>query len=132
LATSTISDFTLLLLDGGPPPGTAFLGWTTQVLAVGAPVTVMHHPAGDRKRISFGRALDARGNRGDKFWLVGLTRGAVEGGSSGSPLFGSSQQVVGQLLGGSGNGICNDPKILNEFGKFSVSWTNGLSAYLDQ
>jgi hypothetical protein len=132
LATGMLSDFTLLLLDGGPPPGTAFLGWTTQALAAGAPVTVMHHPAGDRKRISFGKALDPRANRGDRFWLVGLTRGAVEGGSSGSPLFGPSRQVVGQLLGGSGNGICNDPRVVNEFGKFGVSWTRGLSAYLSR
>lgn len=132
LATSMLSDFTLLLLDGGPPPGTAFLGWTTQALPAGAPVTVMHHPAGDRKRISFGKALEPRGNRGDRFWQVGLTRGAVEGGSSGSPLFGPSQQVVGQLLGGSGNGICNDPRIVNEFGRFGVSWTSGLSAYLSR
>jgi hypothetical protein len=134
LATAEASDFTLLLLDGGPPPGTAFLGWTTQTLARDVPVAVIQHPAGAWKRISFGKLLDpgTNGGAGGKFWLVGLTAGAVEGGSSGSPLFSPSQQVVGQLMGGSGNGLCNDPKIIDEFGKFSVSWTEGLSTYLNR
>ena len=134
LATSATTDFTLLLLDGDPPGGTAFLGWTTQALPVGAPVTVIHHPAGDWTRISFGDVLDPRGNgaAGQKFWLAGLTRGAVEGGSSGSPLFSPSQQVVGQLLGAARMGICNDPNVVTEFGKFGLSWTLGLSTYLDR
>ena len=134
LATRETSDFTLLLLDGGPPPGTAFLGWTTQAMARDTPVAVIQHPAGAWKRIGFGKVLDpgANGGAGGKFWLVGLTAGAVEGGSSGSPLFSPSQQVVGQLMGGSGNGLCNDPKIVDEFGKFSVSWAEGLSTYLNR
>jgi hypothetical protein len=132
MATSEPTDFTLLLLDGGPPPGTAFLGWTTQSLAVGSPIVVMHHPAGEWKRIGFGKVLDPRGSAGQRFWRVGLTRGAVEGGSSGAPLFSPSQQVVGQLLGGSGNGSCNNPDVVDEFGQFGVSWTEGLSTYLNR
>lgn len=128
LATGTASDFTLLLLDGAPPPGTAFLGWTTQALVTGAPVAVMHHPMGDWKRISYGKLLESGGKQ--KFWLVGLAQGAVEGGSSGAPLFSASQQVVGQLLGGSGNGVCDNPQVIDEFGRFSVSWAEGLSRYL--
>jgi hypothetical protein len=134
LATSPITDFTLLLLAGDPPGGTAFLGWTTQPLPVGSPVTLIHHPGGDWKRVGFGAAQVApgAGSARDRFWLAGLSRGAVEGGSSGAPLFGPSRQVIGQLVGATRMGACDDPRVSTEFGKLGASWALGLSTYLNR
>jgi hypothetical protein len=134
LAASPATDFALLLLDGGPPGGTAFLGWTTQPLPPSTPIALIHHPGGDWKRIGFGAVTEPPGTGAvrQKFWLTGLSRGAVEGGSSGSPLFGPSRQVVGQLVGAAKMGACDDPRVMTEFGKFSASWSLGLSTYLDR
>jgi hypothetical protein len=47
-------DITLFLLDEEPPDGTVYSGWTTAGQSGNDDVTVLHHPAGDYMRISFG------------------------------------------------------------------------------
>lgn len=125
-ATSSSSDFTLLLLDKKPPSGTTYLGWTTKALATNAAITVIHHPAGTFKRISFGKVTKTNGN----FWRVVYSQSSTEGGSSGSPLLNSSKQVVGQLF--AGTALCTNTSGYDTYGKFSVSWTKGLSTYLNK
>lgn len=103
-------DYSLLLLSDAPDKA-MFLGWTTADVAVGAPVYGIHHPSGSYKRISFGQRVideelvigageDAEYAPSDKYWKVEFTRGRVEGGSSGSPLFNANNQVVGTLTAG--------------------------------
>jgi V8-like Glu-specific endopeptidase len=125
-ATSSSSDFTLLLLDHKPPSGTTYLGWTTKSLPTNQDITVIHHPDGTFTRISFGRITQTSGN----FWRVVYSQSSTEGGSSGSPLLLSTKQIVGQLYAGTAS--CTNMSGYDKFGKFSVSWTKGLSAFLDK
>ncbi len=121
---SDSSDFSLLLLDGKPPGGTTYLGWNTGALQTNTAITVIHHPDGTWKRISFGKVTQTSGN----FWRVVYSQSSTEGGSSGSPLLNSSKQVVGQLS--RGTAACTNLSGYDDYGKFSVSWTKGLSKYL--
>jgi V8-like Glu-specific endopeptidase len=104
--------------------GTKYLGWTTKALQTNTAITVIHHP-GTWKRISFGKVTQTSGN----FWRVVYSQSSTEGGSSGSPLLNSSKQVVGQLY--AGTALCTNMSGYDRFGKFSVSWTKGLSTYLN-
>lgn len=49
----TQGDFSLVHLNS-VPSGVIFSGWDAQEVAEGAALTVIHHPAGDSKRIAFG------------------------------------------------------------------------------
>lgn len=108
-STNGISDYTLFELDGEIDPSiNAFLaGWDRQRRAPTMAIAI-HHPNTDEKRISFefdpltiSDYLSSGNNINENFlrvddWDIGTT----EGGSSGSPLFNSSGQIVGQLSGG--------------------------------
>jgi V8-like Glu-specific endopeptidase len=125
-ATSRTSDVTLLQLDKKPPSGTTYAGWTTQSLSNGTDVTVIHHPAGTYKRISFADIVSGSGN----FWTVVYAESSTEGGSSGSPLLlDSTKQIVGQLF--RGDAACANPTGVDEYGKFSVSFSK-LSSFLNK
>ncbi len=126
------TDFSLLELAEDPPANVSYLGWNTDDLSAGAPVTGIHHPGGTYQRITFGNEddiVETDGNWWDAKWWSGTT----EGGSSGSPLFNSSRQIVGQLLGCliSFCPSCSNIGGHNMYGKFGVSWNDGLSVYLD-
>jgi lysyl endopeptidase len=106
LFSSVASDVLFMRLNSAPPGGSYFLGWNSATLAAGNNILVLHHPAGDVKKVSlgqvkgFGTSNLASGN----FIKVGYTDGTTEGGSSGCALLtrGSSDyQLRGGLLGGS-------------------------------
>ena len=94
-------DMTLLQLEGDLPDGVMFQGWDADPQPVGAQVTGIHHPGsadwGVFKRISFGQIIPdpGFGTSDDTYAIVRYTQGLVEGGSSGSALFSSSETVVG-------------------------------------
>ena len=114
---SQLSDFTFLRLRQ-PPPSNAFRApWSTTPLNAGESVTVIHHPDGSHKRISFGNINTA--NAG--YWKVRWSLGATEGGSSGSPLFNAAKRIVGQLYGGYSS--CNFRTGIDDFGRFDQSFT---------
>ena len=103
---SEASDVLFLRLNSPPPPGATFLGWNAAALSPGDDVLLLHHPAGDVKKISlgevkgFGPSNLASGN----FVQAGYTDGTTEGGSSGCGLLTLSSggyQLRGGLLGGS-------------------------------
>ena len=53
--------------------------------------------------------------------------GVTEGGSSGSPLFNPSGNIIGGLTGGQAS--CNSPDLPDYYGKFSYSWeSNGTDS----
>ena len=55
----------------------------------------------------------------------------TEGGSSGSPLFNSSGNIIGQLFGGFAGGQpnCSDPSNdEGDYGRMDVSWNFGATA----
>jgi len=151
LANSPNSDFALLQLSSTPPSSYKpyYLGWDNSGNTPGSPVTVIHHPKGDVRKISIStnsvtRSLVNNINNGSTCQPLGITvdtwyesawtTGATEQGSSGAPLFDPNKRVVGQLYAGPTNPFCSD---YSWFGRFSVSWTGGgthatqLSYWLD-
>lgn len=115
------SDVTLLRLRQEPPSGLARLGWTTDVPPDSAPVTCIHHPRGEYKRISYGGLNQAGNPQPSLYHRVIWNQGTTEPGSSGSPLFFSgTAQIIGQLWGGTAS--CSQPLEPDYFGRFDVSF----------
>ncbi len=118
------SDFALLRLRQSTPGGVTYVGWTAAQPGLSAPVRGIHHPDGSFKRISYGSITGQPGN----YWRVVWSSGVTEPGSSGSPLFNASRQVVGQLWGGSSS--CSSPSGPDEYGRFDVTFPL-VSEWLD-
>ncbi|MDR2145875.1 MAG: trypsin-like serine protease [Tannerella sp.] len=147
LSRRTESDFMLLQLTESPISNTYvvpyFLGWDRTGTAASSGAGI-HHPNGAQKKISLSNSItnvtSTLNSTGDliiyanNFWKVNFYSGAVEEGSSGSPLLNQSNRVVGQL----GAGVANcPPNAIGYYGRFDVSWTGGgtnssrLSNWLD-
>lgn len=68
------------------------------------------------------------GGASNKYWSVywyntaATSKGCTEGGSSGSPLFNASGNIIGDLSNGSS--ACDYLSGTDNYGKFSYSWTN--------
>ncbi|MEO5357967.1 MAG: trypsin-like serine protease [Nitrospirae bacterium YQR-1] len=123
------SDFTLLELWSNPPSGTYYIGWTTNDIAEN--VIGIHYPQSSYERISEGVDYSGYYSYRDDFWTVLWFSGVTESGSSGSPLMlKSTGQILGQLYAGDIY-ECKDFFKLDYYGKFSNSYVNGLSTYLD-
>lgn len=123
------TDFTLVRLRQAPPNGVSLVGWSTGTVDLGTQVTVIHHPAGDYKRISFGTTSNTGSpQNGEKpvqpyeyfheiLWHLGTTEHA----SSGGPLmFADRQLIVGQLWGGYAS--CAKPQEPDYFGRFDKTF----------
>jgi hypothetical protein len=131
LATNTYSDFALLELSESPPDSfnVYYAGWSaTGDTLEGA--TVIHHPMGDVKKISFdydeivpSAFMEVPGT-GESHWrIASWDIGTTEPGSSGSSLFDTAHHIVGQLHGGYAS--CNNTSS-DWFGRLSESWTYGF------
>ena len=116
------NDFTFLRLRQDPPPGLTRLGWSTAPAPpLGTTVTCIHHPSGDFKRISFGHLTDMDNEHSSLYHEVVWYAGTTEGGSSGSPMMLSeTQQVIGQLWGGTAS--CYRPDDPDYYGRFDVTF----------
>lgn len=148
----TDSDFLLLELKTPIPSfyNPVFAGWYNQNVSSSSGVMI-HHPAGDIKKISTYKQPTQSSTWGNKVmnthWKVRWMttdngKGVSEGGSSGSPLFNDYGYVVGHLTGG--NTSCVDsggfsPNGYDLFGKFSYSFlwhddnsAENLFAWLDK
>jgi hypothetical protein len=123
------NDFTLLRLRNAPPPGLTYLGWSTVAHPLGTPITVIHHPAGDYKRISFGSLTTGSNDYPALYHQVNYNAGTTEGGSSGSPLILSATgQIIGQLWGG--EALCSNLLGPDYYGRFDVTFPI-VASYLD-
>lgn len=135
IATGKNTDFTLLLLSVTPPsnysPYYAGINYASDDSVVTG--TGIHHPGGQPKKISidyntiYSYPFETRWTDDDvspenTHWISFFDVGFTEGGSSGSPLFDSSNRVIGQLHGG------GDEHDL--YGKISQSW-NSIKTTLD-
>ncbi len=125
----TGNDFTLLRLRGTPPSGVSYLGWTILTQPVGPQVAPIHHPSGDYKRIAFGTLTDRFNVDAALYVEATYSAGTTEHGSSGCPLLlQNSQQIVGQLWGGTA--ACVLPDDPDYYGRFSVTYPV-IRSYLD-
>jgi hypothetical protein len=143
------SDYILLELNDPIDETRApyFNGWDATGAGSSSGVAV-HHPAGDKKKIStYNTNLvtsNWTGSPSGSHWRVNWIgtpngHGVNEGGSSGSPLFNSEGLIVGQLSGGQSE--CNDvlpggQNLPDLYGKMSYNWSGGgvvesLKAFLD-
>jgi hypothetical protein len=134
------SDFQLLQFTSSIPASynVFYAGWNANDVASPSGVTI-HHPAGDIKKISTYTAPLTNDNfntTGPPYthwkavWVQTQTNWSVtEGGSSGSPLFNSSGQIVGQLSGGPSSCTASAANKNDEYGKMSYNWaSNGTDA----
>lgn len=104
-STNRRSDYTLVRLNSNPPAGSVFLGWTSAPVANtnGAQLFRVSNPNFGPQVYSTHNVDTAVGTcsswpRGQ--WIYSRdTTGAIDGGSSGSPIINASAQVVGQLSG---------------------------------
>jgi len=135
-------DFTLLRLKITPPKSISpyYSGWSLKTNIVNN-VVCIHHPKGDAKKISYENdyikngSFTDNGYLNDTHWQIAKwDTGVTEGGSSGSPLFNSNHQIIGDLSGGIA--ACGNP-INDFFEKLYKSWdffpdsSNQLKYWLD-
>lgn len=123
------SDFYLVELNQYIPTDydVYYNGWSRQEEPAQSGVTI-HHPEGDVKKIStFNQPLTTASyaNSTKAHWKVYWAETAngkatTEPGSSGSPIFNESGQVVGLLTGGLSS--CENAEAPDYYGKFSYSW----------
>lgn len=114
LASSLANDMSLLKLLDTPPPEAVFAGWHAGLVAVGSAITGLHHPRSDMQKINLGVLKEVAACEVDLvnrllqcaptgqlggFYRVTVQSGAIEPGSSGSPLF-VGGKVMGTLTGG--------------------------------
>jgi PKD repeat protein len=127
------SDFCLFELSSKPPASykVYYSGWS----ALDVPSTsstIIHHPAGDIKKISFDTDAAVSSGYGvsapndNSHWRIGNYEfeTTTEGGSSGSPMFDQNHRIVGQLHGGPAN--CTNGSS-DFYGKVSRSWADGTT-----
>ncbi|MBG80073.1 MAG: hypothetical protein CMJ39_05095 [Phycisphaerae bacterium] len=132
-ASYAASDFTLVQLNQSPPQEweISYCGWSAEDVVSEYSVAI-HHPSTDYKRWSIdyepSQIYGYNGPGDTHLRIVDWDLGTTEPGSSGSPLFDQNHRVIGQLHGG--YAACGND-LEDWYGRFAVSWNNGLSQYLD-
>ena len=131
-ANFVTSDFTLVEFTSVPNPTfNVFLAGWDRTTGQFSGAEGIHHPNTDEKRITFSTqstesggwppAVPGDGSHIHAIWSLGVT----EPGSSGSPLFSPQGRVIGQLHGGPS--ACGASDLSDYYGRFSLSWTGGVS-----
>ena len=137
------SDFALMEHIGTIPSAYQpyYNGWNAQNAGSQSGVGI-HHPAGDRKKISTYTSQLTTGGWGinNTHWNVSWVgtangHGVTEGGSSGSPLFDNQGRIVGTLTGGGSYCFQVPNPSQDQYGKMSYHWTSNpgddLKTWLD-
>lgn len=128
LFNDAATDALMLRLNSAAPNGAWFTGWDSSAVTAGTNITVLHHPAGDVKKVTLGQITGfGPYNGAGSFIRAGYTNGTTEGGSSGSGIltFASNQYVLrGGLFGGSAScantGNVATPANSDAFSRFDV------------
>jgi hypothetical protein len=104
--TGRNGDHTLLQLDENPPSGSVFMGWTNEPVTEGTKLFRISHPSGAPQAYSEHTVdysfVECGGLAHGEFIYSYDDVGATEGGSSGSPVYTMTGQIVGQLYGACG------------------------------
>jgi hypothetical protein len=132
-STSRNGDYTLLSLNAAPPAGSVKLGFTSAPVANtnGVALHRVSNPdfgpqVYNEQSVSTSAPTCTGWPRGERIYSK-LTLGATDGGSSGSPVVNSSDQVVGQLSGGCGTNVGNPCDTVNNAtvdGAFAYYWSS--------
>ena len=139
LTRGSTSDFALFeVVEKIPLSYNVYLsGWDANVPNLNFSDTFagIHHPSGDIKKISLyaGKVQLASWSEGPgkslHIMIPKWTRGVTEPGSSGSPLFNSKGNLIGQLHGGASS--CGNPTGSDLYGGFAFSFReNGSGSSL--
>lgn len=147
LYNTATTDTSLMKLAAAPPGGAMYAGWSVgSTPGVGASVADLHHPQGDKQKISFGSinsyasctAADSESFNcretpasSSSFIEAVWNSGVTEPGSSGSGLFlTSGHYLIGQLYGGTTS--CSKPvgSGADFFGRFDLAYRAALSTFL--
>jgi PKD repeat protein len=139
LSSDKTGDYTLMELKENPPAGSVFMGWTSQEVAFSDTTDLFRisYPSGapqaySEHRIDVDAGTCSSWPRGS--WIYSRdTVGATEGGSSGSPVYNMSGQIVGQLSGACGfnvNDPCDSVSNATVDGAFA-SYFNAVKQWLD-
>tara|TARA_B100001287_G_scaffold49012_1_gene38053 strand:+ start:3109 stop:6105 length:2997 start_codon:yes stop_codon:yes gene_type:complete len=138
LVSGNSADFALLEIDNMTLSDAQnwncfYAGWDATDLSTVTQATGIHHPSGDLKKIC--REDDSPYHSsagGAAVWYIDeWEEGVTEPGSSGSPLFDQNHRIIGQLYGGLA--ACSgtvDNNQYDYYGRFGVSWNNGVNNYL--
>lgn len=126
------TDALLLRLNNPAPSGAGFSGWDSAAVTAGTNITVIHHPAGDVKKVSQGQITGfGTYNGAGTFIRAGYTVASTEGGSSGAGLltFANNQYSLrGGLFGGSAScantGNINTPANTDAYSRFDLDFPN--------
>ncbi len=109
LAVDGDADNSLLALLGDLPGNLFWNGWSTTNPGLGLNGTLIHHPSGTRKAISYGEfqvyTVCACGSCWNT-WFFPFSNGGQEGGSSGGPVFSNAGQHVRAVASCSSNSGC--------------------------
>ena len=138
---ATGSDFALIeLQDAIPASWTVYYaGWDAtdnipvaiQDSLYGAKAICIHHPAGDYMKISHAsQVTKGTWQASDRHWrtvwmATETNHGVTEGGSSGSPIFSPSHQIIGTLTGG--GSYCTTPTAADYYGRMAKHWTGNFN-----
>jgi hypothetical protein len=129
-------------LNGTPPAGAVFAGWTASTLANGTAITAVHHPAGDWKKVSLGSmgGFSAYGGGTGTTHIIALwnstATGVTEGGSSGSGIFtavgspATDYQLRGGLHGGPSSCSATGTALRDYYSRFDQAYPS-IASYLN-
>ena len=148
LYTRAAVDTTLLRLNAAPPANVVYAGsYFGAGVVAGTDVLGVHHPSGDLQKMSIGsvrgfvscsgfnsggttNCASANRDTGTMFSVL-WRQGTTEGGSSGSAIFaqtGNTRYVVGALSSGSAS--CANPSGTDSYGRFELSFADGIKDWL--
>lgn len=139
LANGSVSDFALLQIDlmtvsDAIAWNCFYAGWdNSDDEAAVTSAYGIHHPSGDVKKVcaEYDAPYHSTAAGANVWWIDNWDEGVTEPGSSGSPLFNQDGRIIGQLYGGAA--ACSgttDNGQYDYYGRFGVSWVNGVSDYL--
>ena len=148
LFSSNRLDTSLLQLNSQPPADVVYAGsYFGPDATPGVAVEGVHHPSGDLQKMSIGsirgytncsfgsngsaQCLDAGVSDGAMF-RVSWRQGTTEGGSSGSAIFVQANNDVRYVVGAlsSGSASCQNPSGTDAYGRFELSFADGIRNWL--